>query len=36
MESQKDTLVIKESKHTEPEGCLGDHVAQPLHFMIGK
>lgn len=34
MESQKDTLVIKESKHIEPEGCLGDHVVQLFHFMI--
>lgn len=36
MESQKDTLVIKESQHIEPGGCLGDHVAQLFHFMIGR
>ena len=36
MESHKDTLVIKESKHIEPGSCLGDHVAQLLHFMIGR
>ena len=36
MESQKDGLVIKESKHIKPGGCLGSHVAQPLQLMIGK
>lgn len=36
MESQKDRLVIKESKHIKPGGCLGNHVAQPFQFMIGK
>ena len=36
MESHKDTLVMKESKHIEPGRCLGDHVAQLLHFMIGR
>lgn len=36
MESQKDRLVIKESKHIKPGGCLGNHVAQPFQLMIGK